>query len=92
MSAPYPGFFTDAIHAGYHPDSHTGAVNVPVYTSTTFAQDDIATLRGGYEYGRCGNPTTAALEKVVATLEGGEEASGRASPPAWPPPTPCCAC
>lgn len=78
MSAPYPGFFTDAIHAGYHPDSHTGAVNVPVYTSTTFAQDDIATLRGGYEYGRCGNPTTAALEKVVATLEGGEEASGRA--------------
>ncbi|KQB84982.1 cystathionine gamma-synthase [Corynebacterium oculi] len=70
------GFATTAIHGGYHPDAHTGAINVPIYASTTFAQDDVATLRGGYEYSRVGNPTVTALENVAAALEGG--AYGRA--------------
>ncbi|WPF65649.1 MULTISPECIES: cystathionine gamma-synthase [unclassified Corynebacterium] len=70
------GFATTAIHGGYRPDTHTGAINVPIYASTTFAQDDVATLRGGYEYSRVGNPTVTALENVVAALEGG--AYGRA--------------
>ncbi|AIG64579.1 cystathionine gamma-synthase [Corynebacterium atypicum] len=72
MGAPDSTFFTDSIHAGYRPDVLTGAVNVPIYTSTTFAQDGVNELRGGYEYGRCGNPTTAALEKAIAALEGAE--------------------
>ncbi|WP_018117744.1 cystathionine gamma-synthase [Corynebacterium mastitidis] len=70
------GLATTAIHGGYRPDAHTGAINVPIYASTTFAQDDVATLRGGYEYSRVGNPTVTALENVVAALEGG--AFGRA--------------
>ncbi|MDK8511545.1 cystathionine gamma-synthase [Corynebacterium bovis] len=65
------GFATTAIHGGYEPDGHTGAVNVPIYTSTTFAQDGVAQLRGGFEYGRCGNPTVTSLEQTVAALEGG---------------------
>jgi cystathionine gamma-synthase len=64
------GFDTNAIHAGYEPDAQTGAINVPVYTSTTFAQDGVAQLRGGFEYSRCGNPTVTALEQTVAALEG----------------------
>ncbi|KQB84776.1 cystathionine gamma-synthase [Corynebacterium lowii] len=73
------GFATTAIHGGYHPDSHTGAINVPIYASTTFAQDDVATLRGGYEYSRVGNPTVTALENVVAALEGGKHGRAFAS-------------
>lgn len=65
------GFDTAAIHAGYRPDGQTGAINVPIYASTTYAQDDVACLRGGYEYARVGNPTVTALEQVVARLEGG---------------------
>jgi len=65
------GFNTNAIHAGYAPDSQTGAVNVPVYASTTYAQDGVARLRGGFEYSRCGNPTVTAVEQAVAALEGG---------------------
>lgn len=64
------GFNTSAIHAGYEPDGHTGAINVPVYASTTYAQDGVAQLRGGFEYSRCGNPTVAAVEHAVAALEG----------------------
>lgn len=65
------GFNTAGIHAGYAPDAQTGSINVPIYQSTTFAQDDVARLRGGYEYSRCGNPTVAAVESTVAALEGG---------------------
>ena len=68
------GFATDAIHAGYDPDSLYGPINTPIYASTTFAQDGLAQLRGGYEYTRVGNPTVTALEKAVAALEGTEYA------------------
>jgi len=68
------GFATDAIHAGYEPDSLYGPINTPIYASTTFAQDGLAELRGGYEYTRVGNPTITALEKAVAALEGAEYA------------------
>ncbi|WP_392398830.1 cystathionine gamma-synthase [Corynebacterium lehmanniae] len=68
------GFATDAIHAGYEPDSLYGPINTPIYASTTFAQDGLAELRGGYEYTRVGNPTVTALEKAVAALESAEYA------------------
>lgn len=68
------GFASDAIHAGYEPDSLYGPINTPIYASTTFAQDGLAELRGGYEYTRVGNPTVTALEKAVAALEGAEYA------------------
>ena len=66
------GFSTDSIHAGYEPDSLFGPINAPIYASTTFAQDGLAKLRGGYEYTRVGNPTVTALEKTVAALEGAD--------------------
>jgi cystathionine gamma-synthase len=65
------GFATKAIHAGFRPDPSTGAVNVPIYASSTFAQDGVGGLRGGVEYARTGNPTRAALEAVLAAVEEG---------------------
>lgn len=62
---------TRAIHAGYRPDPATGAVNVPIYASSTFAQDGVGGLRGGFEYARIGNPTRAALEASLAAVEEG---------------------
>ena len=53
---------TKAIHAGFRPDPATGAVNAPIYASSTFAQDGVGGLRSGFEYARTGNPTRAALE------------------------------
>lgn len=70
---------TAAIHAGYEPDSLYGPINTPIYASTTFAQDGLAKLRGGYEYTRVGNPTITALEKTVAALEGSDYAVAFAS-------------
>ena len=70
------GLATKAIHAGYRPDPATGAVNAPIYTSSTFAQDGVGGLRGGFEYARTGNPTRAALEASLAAVE--EGAFGRA--------------
>ncbi len=70
------GFATRAIHAGFEPDPATGAVNVPIYASSTFAQDGVGGMRGGYEYARTGNPTRTSLEANLASLEGG--AHGRA--------------
>src|SRR3979409_187664 len=70
------GLATKAIHAGYRPDQATGAVNAPIYASSTFAQDGVGGLRGGVEYARTGNPTRAALEASLAAVEGG--AFGRA--------------
>ncbi|MGI9085246.1 MAG: cystathionine gamma-synthase [Aeromicrobium sp.] len=72
----WQGFATRAIHAGFHPDPQTGAVNVPIYATSTFAQDGVGGMRGGYEYARTGNPTRTALEANLAALEGG--AFGRA--------------
>ncbi|HEY2814406.1 MAG TPA: cystathionine gamma-synthase [Acidimicrobiales bacterium] len=63
------GFETRAIHAGQEPDSATGAVVPPVNLSTTFAQSGVGEHRG-YEYSRSGNPTRAALEECIASLEG----------------------
>jgi cystathionine gamma-synthase len=65
------GFATKAIHAGFRPDPATGAVNAPIYASSTFAQDGVGGLRGGFEYARTGNPTRSALEAVLAAVEEG---------------------
>ncbi|QUR68647.1 cystathionine gamma-synthase [Mycobacterium spongiae] len=73
---PARGLATRAIHAGYRPDPMTGAVNAPIYASSTFAQDGVGGLRGGFEYARTGNPTRAALEASLAAVE--EAAFGRA--------------
>ena len=67
----WQGFTTRAVHAGYDPDPLTGAVNVPIYASSTFAQDGVGGLRGGFEYARTGNPTRTALEANLAAIESG---------------------
>ncbi|WP_156689345.1 cystathionine gamma-synthase [Mycobacterium sp. Marseille-P9652] len=67
----FSGLATKAIHAGYRPDPATGAVNAPIYASSTFAQDGVGGLRGGFEYARTGNPTRAALEASLAAVEEG---------------------
>ncbi len=69
-----PGFSTNAIHAGQEPDPITGAVTVPIHPSSTFAQDGVGGLRGGYEYSRSANPTRTALQECLAALEGGRHA------------------
>jgi cystathionine gamma-synthase len=66
-----PGFNTLAIHAGQEPDSLTGSVAVPIYQTSTYKQDGVGGLRGGYEYSRSANPTRTALEECLAALEGG---------------------
>ncbi len=63
-------FETLAVHAGAEPDPQTGAVVPAIQMSTTFKQDGVGGLRGGFEYGRSGNPTRVALEQAIATLEG----------------------
>ncbi len=67
------GFATRAIHDGQHPDPLTGAVNVPIYLSSTYAQEEIGSHKG-YEYSRVSNPTRDALETNLASLEGGASA------------------
>jgi cystathionine gamma-synthase len=67
----FTGLATKAIHAGYPPDPATGAVNAPIYASSTFAQDGVGHLRGGFEYARTGNPTRSVLEASLAAVEGG---------------------
>jgi cystathionine gamma-synthase len=67
---PY-GFETRAIHAGQQADQATGAVTVPIYQTSTYKQDGVGGLRGGYEYSRTANPTRTALEECLAALEGG---------------------
>lgn len=64
-------FDTRAIHAGQEFDPTTGAVIPPVYLTSTYVQDGIGGLRGGYEYSRGGNPTRVGLETQLAALEGG---------------------
>ncbi len=65
------GFETRAIHAGYEPDPTTGAVIPPIYATSTYKQDGVGGLRGGYEYSRSANPTRTALEGALAAVEGG---------------------
>jgi cystathionine gamma-synthase len=62
-------FETRAIHAGQEPDPATGAVAVPIYQTSLFVQDDVERDRGWF-YSRTGNPTRAALEACIASLEG----------------------
>lgn len=63
------GFSTTAIHAGNEPDIATGAVSVPIYQTSTYAQEGLGKHKG-YEYARTQNPTRSALEKNIAALEG----------------------
>jgi len=65
------GFATRAIHAGQEPDPATGSITPAIHQTSTFVQDGIGGLRGGFEYGRSGNPTRIALETQVAALEQG---------------------
>ena len=67
------GFGTKAIHAGQEPDPRTGAVMVPIYQTSTFAQSSPG-KHTGYEYARTGNPTRTAYEACVASLENGKYA------------------
>jgi cystathionine beta-lyase/cystathionine gamma-synthase len=62
------GFSTIAIHAGNEPDTATGAVSVPIYQTSTYAQDALG-VHKGFEYARTQNPTRLALEKNIAALE-----------------------
>ncbi len=64
-------FSTIAIHAGQEPDTATGAVTVPIYQTSTYAQDGLERPRNGFEYARTQNPTRTALEKNLAALENG---------------------
>ena len=73
------GFETRAIHAGYEPDPTTGAVIPPIFATSTYKQDGVGGLRGGYEYSRSANPTRTALEGNIAALEEGERGFAFAS-------------
>jgi cystathionine beta-lyase/cystathionine gamma-synthase len=68
-----PGFATRAIHDGQAPDKLTGAVNVPIYLTSTYQQEEIGKNRG-HEYARLTNPTRDALEVSLCSLEGGTSA------------------
>jgi len=72
-------FNTIAIHAGQEFDPTTGAVIPPIYQTSTYVQDGIGGLRGGYEYSRGGNPTRTSLETMLAALEGGRHGLSFAS-------------
>jgi cystathionine gamma-synthase len=73
------GFSSLAIHAGQEPDPLTGAVVPPIYQVSTYKQDGVGGLRGGYEYSRSANPTRTALEECLAALEGGRRGLAFAS-------------
>ncbi len=68
-TSPSWGFNTRAIHVGQEPEPITGAVTVPVFQTSTFAQEAVGKHKG-YEYARTGNPTRTALERALASLEG----------------------
>lgn len=64
-------FGTKAIHAGLHPDQATGAIMTPIYQTSTYVQEEVG-VNKGFEYSRTGNPTRAALEANIASLENGK--------------------
>ncbi len=68
--AVYKNIETTLIHGGIPIDERTGAVNIPIYQTSTFKQDGLGKMRG-YEYSRTGNPTREALEALISDLEGG---------------------
>ncbi len=63
------GFATNAIHAGNEPDEATGAITVPIYQTSTYAQEGLGKHKG-FEYARTSNPTRLAVERNIAALEG----------------------
>ncbi|HEU4389943.1 MAG TPA: PLP-dependent transferase, partial [Blastocatellia bacterium] len=63
-------FSTKAIHAGQEPDPSTGAVTIPIYQTSTYAQEGLGRHKG-FEYARTQNPTRLALERNLAALESG---------------------
>jgi cystathionine beta-lyase/cystathionine gamma-synthase len=65
------GFATRAIHVGQEPDPTTGAVIVPIYQTSTYAQSEVG-VHKGYDYSRTANPTRSALETCLASLDGGK--------------------
>jgi cystathionine gamma-lyase len=71
-------FSTRTIHAGQHPDPTTGAVMVPIYATSTYAQESPG-VHKGYEYSRSGNPTREAFERCIADLESGTQGYAFAS-------------
>src|SRR5919106_6981341 len=72
------GFATKAIHAGWKADPSTGAVNVPIYQTSTYLQEALGKHKG-FEYARTQNPTRFALEENIAAIEGGKAAYAFAS-------------
>ena len=64
----YRNINTALIHGGISMDEKTGAVNIPIYQTSTYKQDGLGKMRG-YEYSRTGNPTREALEALIAELE-----------------------
>ena len=66
----YKSIESALIHGGIYGDETTGAVNVPIYQTSTYEQQGIGQNKG-WEYSRTGNPTRAALEALIAELEGG---------------------
>ncbi|MFJ8072770.1 cystathionine gamma-synthase [Streptomyces sp. NPDC096176] len=75
----FHSFETRAIHAGNTADPLTGAVVPPIYQVSTYKQDGVGGLRGGYEYSRSANPTRTALEENLAAIEGGRRGLAFAS-------------
>ena len=72
-------FETLAIHAGQDPEATTGAVVVPIFQTSTYAQEALGKPRQGYEYARTSNPTRAAYEECIAALEKGKFATAYSS-------------
>jgi len=71
MAKKSAGFSTRCIHVGQEPEKLTGSVGVPIYATSTYAQDELGKPRLGYEYSRVSNPTRDRLERNLASLEGG---------------------
>jgi len=69
--AYYEKFESSLIHGGVYGDKFTGAVNVPIYQTSTFEQEGLGQYKG-WEYARTGNPTRHAVETLIAELEGGK--------------------
>ena len=78
IAAAQQGFSTRAIHAGQEPDPATGAIMTPIYATSTYVQASPG-VHKGYDYARTANPTRAALEACVASLESGARGFGFAS-------------
>jgi cystathionine gamma-lyase/cystathionine beta-lyase/cystathionine gamma-lyase/homocysteine desulfhydrase len=79
MAKKDKGFATRCVHVGQEPEELTGSVGVPIYATSTYAQDGIGKPRQGYEYSRVSNPTRDRLEKNLASLEGGVDSKVFAS-------------